>query len=75
MATPSARFPVPSEVVPLKNWTVPVGVPEAGLTALTVAVRVTFCPDDRRLGEDSVTTVDESRQSDRHRDGPSRCST
>ncbi len=38
---PLVSVAVPSEVAPLKNWTVPVGVPAPGLTACTVAVRVT----------------------------------
>ena len=39
--------PVPSEVVPLKNWTVPVGVPDPGLLAVTVAFSVTAHPRPR----------------------------
>ena len=60
---------MPSEVVPLKNWTVPVGVPDPGLDArLTVAVSVTLLPTTGDTGE-NVTTVDEAALSDRHRDG------
>ena len=40
VATPSVSEAVPSAVVPAKNWTVPVGVPEPGLAAETVAVKV-----------------------------------
>ena len=40
VATPPDRVPVPNRVLPLLNFTVPVGVaPE-----LTVAVKVTACP-------------------------------
>ena len=44
LPTPLVSVAVPSEVVPLKNWMVPVGVPAPGLTACTVAVKVTDCP-------------------------------
>jgi hypothetical protein len=45
-----SSVPVPSEVVPFRNWTVPVGVPEPGLTAVTVAVIVTLAPEFDGLG-------------------------
>ena len=44
VATPFVIVSVPSEVVPLKNWTVPVGVPAPDVTGATVAVNVTSCP-------------------------------
>jgi hypothetical protein len=44
----------PSAVVPLKNWTVPVGVPAPGLAAATVAVKVTDWP---RTGESGVNVT------------------
>ena len=44
LPVPLASVAMPSEVVPLKNWTVPVGVPAPGATACTVAARVTLCP-------------------------------
>ena len=50
-----SKVPVPSEVVPLKNWTVPVGVPVPGLAAVTVAVSVTDAPELDGLG---TTTTD-----------------
>ena len=45
LPTPPESVAVPSDVVPLKNWTVPVGVPAPGLTAETVAERVMVCPN------------------------------
>ena len=60
VATPPLRVPVPRSVVPLKNSTEPVGVPEPGLTAATVAVSVTV-----------GATVD-GFGSDRHRRGRAR---
>jgi len=38
------RVPLPSVVDPSLNVTVPVGVPEPGAAAVTVAVNVTDCP-------------------------------
>jgi len=40
----------PSEVVPSLKVTVPVGVPTAGATGLTVAVSVTVSPNTDGLG-------------------------
>ena len=40
----------------MRNWTVPVGVPDPGDTAATVAVKVTFCPKTDGLA-DEVTPV------------------
>jgi hypothetical protein len=40
----------PIAVVPLKNVTVPVGVPVPGLAAVTVAFRVTDAPEADGLG-------------------------
>jgi hypothetical protein len=57
--TPLVSVAVPIVVAPLKNWTVPVGVPDPGLAALTVAVSVTFCPTTGNTGA-NVTTVDEA---------------
>jgi hypothetical protein len=59
LPTPLASVCVPSEVPPLKNWTVPVGVPDPGLAALTVAVSITLCPTTGDDGKD-VTTVAEA---------------
>jgi hypothetical protein len=47
---------VPMVIVPLRNVTVPVGVPAPGLTALTVAVKVTLCVEVDGFSEE-VTVV------------------
>ena len=51
-----AREPVPSDVGPSKNSTLPVGVPTPGATTLTCAVKVTDCPKTVGLTE-AVTEV------------------
>ena len=48
---------VPMLIVPLRNVTVPVGVPAPGAVTVTVAVKVTGCPTADGLG-DEVTIVD-----------------
>lgn len=53
---PALSVPVPSEVVPSRNVTVPVGVPAAVL--LTVAIKVTLAPGAEGFCEDT-TLVDE----------------
>ncbi len=60
VATPLLfSVPVPREVVPLKNVTVPVGVPTPGLTTATVAVNVTLWPKTAVLAEEvNVVVVD-----------------
>src|SRR5208283_59333 len=45
LATPPASDTPPSLLLPLKKITLPVGVPPPGGTALTVAVKVTDCPE------------------------------
>jgi len=57
VATPAVRVPVPSEVVPSKNSTVPVGVPAPGALGVTVAVKVTDWPKTDGPGA-PVTEVD-----------------
>ena len=52
-----SRVPVPSVVVPSRNVTVPVGVPDPGDTAVTVAVKVIDCPKTEGLAE-VLTAVD-----------------
>ena len=64
-----SNVPVPSEVVPLKNWTVPVGVPVPGLAAVTVAVSVTDAPEADGLG---TTTMTVGRVGFRDRDADGR---
>ena len=56
MATPPLRVPVPRSVLPLMNSTDPVGVPEPGLAAAIVAVRVTVAPTVDGFGA-TVTDV------------------
>jgi hypothetical protein len=58
VATPAVIVPVPRNVVPLKNSTVPEGVPVSGLTGATVAVKVTVCPKTGALGEKVRVVVD-----------------
>ena len=48
---------LPRLTPPTKNWTPPVGVPAPGGIALTVAVKVTVCPNTDGLAEDAVTAV------------------
>ena len=69
---PTLRLDVPNVAVPLLptdpvpsvvllvvsvNVTVPVRVPAPGLTALTVAVKVTFCPACEGLAEEVNAVV------------------
>ena len=58
VATPLESVAVFSKVAPLKNWTEPVGVPDPGLTALTVAVSVTLCPTTGDTGANVTTAAD-----------------
>jgi hypothetical protein len=44
LAVPDEREPVPSEVVPSKMVTIPVGIPDPDVSA-TFAVKVTVVPD------------------------------
>lgn len=57
LATPLVRVPVPSEVDPLMNVTVPVGVPVPGLTTTTVALIVTGCPKTGEVGVELMVVV------------------
>ena len=56
VALPPDSAPVPICVPPLKNLTVPVGIPDPGATRLRVAVNVTDCPARDGFRE-LVTTV------------------
>ena len=56
LAVPPESVPVPRMVAPSLNVTVPVGVPEPGLLALTVAVNVTDWPTLEEGGA-AVTVV------------------
>ena len=51
------RFPVPRTVKPSRNVTVPVGIPEPGMLAVTVAVKVTDWPNADGLAEDTTVEV------------------
>jgi hypothetical protein len=57
VALPEPRAAVPNVVEPSRKVTVPVGVPVAGATAVTVAVNVTVCPKTDGL-TDEVTVVE-----------------
>jgi hypothetical protein len=50
-----SSVPIPSEFIPFRNSTVPVGVPEPGLMAVTVAVKVTVAPEFDGLGTPTTT--------------------
>src|SRR5439155_18343149 len=52
-----SRVPVPRVLVPSLKVTVPVGVPAPGLFAVTVAVKVTACPDTEGLAEELTNVV------------------
>ena len=54
LAIPPVRDPDPINAAPSKNWTVPVGVPAAGLVAFTVARKVTGWPKTEGLIEDTM---------------------
>ena len=56
-AMPPDSAPVPSVLAPSLNVTVPPGVPEAGDTGATVAVKVTDCPTLLGLTEETTDVV------------------
>lgn len=60
-ACPLARFAVPRLVRPSRNVTVPVGVPEPGAVALTMAVAVTDWPKTLGFGKTFTATDGTSR--------------
>jgi len=58
VATPEpSSIPVPSVVEPSMNVTVPVGTPEPGALAATVAVNVTDCPKTEGMADDETELV------------------
>ena len=57
VAVPPLRLTVPMAVPPSSNVTVPVGMPAAGDTGLTVAVKVTCCPYVEGLAEEVTVVV------------------
>ena len=54
---PPDKVPVPSDATPSLKVTVPVGVPDAGDVAETVAVKVTDCPNTLGLSEGATVVV------------------
>src|SRR5258707_3541594 len=56
VAWPDASVPVPMPVAPSENVTVPVGVGARSHAALTVAVKVTDCPNTEGFA-DELNTV------------------
>ena len=48
---------VPIVIVPLRNVTVPVGVPAPGAVTVTVAVKRTLCPTADGFGEEDNDVV------------------
>jgi hypothetical protein len=54
------NVPLPRVVEPSLKVTVPVGVPEPGAFAVTVAVKVIDWPKTEGLAEDATTDVDAS---------------
>ena len=60
-ATPvESRVPAPSDVVPLKNSTEPVGIAVLGLTGVTVAVNVTDSPDVDGFGDEASAVLEDA---------------
>src|SRR5438552_2974765 len=57
VACPPLSVPVPSVVVPSLNVTVPVGVPAPPPLGLTVAVKVTDCPNAEGLADEVIVVV------------------
>src|SRR5437868_11647148 len=57
VATPTLSVPVPKVAAPSLKVTVPVGVPEPGALAVTVAVNVTDWPKTDGAGAVEDTTV------------------
>ncbi len=52
-----SRVPLPRVLDPSLKVTVPVAVPAPGLFAVTVAVKVTACPDTEGLAEELTNVV------------------
>ena len=56
-AEPLSATLAESVVLPSRKLTVPAGVPAPGLTAVTVAVKVTGCPKTEEMGDDARLTA------------------
>src|SRR5258706_75060 len=54
---PRAKVQLPNEVGPSLNVTLPVGVPEPGVVALTVAMKLTLLPNTVVLSDDVTVVV------------------
>src|SRR5438105_1958617 len=57
LAVPFVSAAVARTVAPSRNVTPPVGVPDAGGAAATLAVKVTVCPYTAGLAEEATTVV------------------
>lgn|ERR1041384_6697882 len=57
VAWPEMRLLVTSAMAPSLKITVPVGVPDPGATVLTVAVKVTDCPEHDGLADELRAVV------------------
>jgi hypothetical protein len=55
LALPELKVAVPNVAMPSRKVTLPVGVPEPGATALTVAVNVTNCRNTAGFTEETTT--------------------
>src|SRR6266478_1658566 len=57
VALPELSVPLPSEVAPSRNVTVPLGVPVPGATTATIPVKVTDCAKQAGLSEAASVIV------------------
>jgi hypothetical protein len=57
VAVPPDNVPVPSVTVPSRNVTVPDGLPAPGAVTVTVAVKVTLCPNVDGLRDEATVVV------------------
>ena len=57
VALPPDKVTVPKLFPSILNCTVPVGVPEPGATALTVAVKVIACPKHEGFPDEVIAVV------------------
>jgi len=60
VALPPDSVPVPIEMPPSRNVTVPVGVPAPGATAFTIAVKVIAWPNTVGLTDEVTELEDEA---------------
>ena len=57
VAVPPKTLAVPKVAAPSRKVAVPVGVPEPGATGLTVAEKITDCPNTDGLAEETTEVV------------------